>query len=88
MKQPLTEESIALGDCLNANLTWWRTKDRMALWRADAGPRTLTVRVNDFPEDHLYTLLIDNQEIGSFDEWPPQWLRARERREDKPVPAS
>jgi hypothetical protein len=75
MKQPLTDESIPLGDCLNAKLTWWRTKDQMAFWRADARPDTWTVRVNDFPEDHLYTLLINDREIGNFDEWPAQWLR-------------
>jgi hypothetical protein len=57
MKQPLLGEGIPLDDCLNVKLTWWRTKDRMALWRAEARPDTWTVRVNDFPEDHLYTLL-------------------------------
>jgi hypothetical protein len=79
MKQPLADE-ILLDDCLHADLTWRRTKGEMAFWRAEAGPHAWTVRVNDFPEDHLYTLLIDDQEVGSFDEWPPQWSRAGEAR--------
>jgi hypothetical protein len=80
MKQFLTAESMPLGDCLNANLTWWRTKDNTAFWRTETESGIWTVRVNDFPEDHLYTLLINDREIGNFDEWPPQWLRAGEAR--------
>ncbi len=78
MKQPLTRESISLGDCLNDAVTWSKTQHPTALWRAQVGPQTWTVRVNDFPEDHLYTLLIDEQEIGAFDEWPQRWVRAGE----------
>jgi hypothetical protein len=40
----------------------------MALWRAEARPDSWTIRVNDFPEEHLYTLLINYQEIGDFDD--------------------
>jgi hypothetical protein len=51
MKQPLTGESIPWVDCLNAKLK------RCAAARPDTG----TVRVNDFPEDRLYTLLIGGE---------------------------
>jgi hypothetical protein len=82
MKPPLTDESeplgIALGDCLNGKITWFSTKDPIALWRAEVGPHTWTVHVNNFPEDHLYTLFINGNKIGDFDEWPRRWLRTEE----------
>lgn len=83
MKQPLTDESappsIALGDCLTRQMTWFSTNDPVAFWRTEAGPQIWTVRVNNFPEDHLYTLFINGHEIGDFDEWPIRWVRAREQ---------
>jgi hypothetical protein len=33
------------------------------------------IRVNDFPGEHLFTLLINGSEAGSFDEWPTLWIR-------------
>jgi hypothetical protein len=36
---------------------------------------TWVVRVNDFPEEHLYTLYVNDEELGDFDEWPRQWAR-------------
>lgn len=34
-----------------------------------------SVRVNDFPAQPLYTLLIDGREVADLDEWPPAWQR-------------
>jgi hypothetical protein len=80
MNQPLTAERlpprISLDDCLNTDVRWLKTNDPTELWSAQAGAETWTIRVNDFPEEHLYTLLVNDREIGSFDEWPRQWLRA------------
>jgi hypothetical protein len=35
----------------------------------------LLVRVNDFPEEQLYTLFVNGNEVGNFDDWPEQWVR-------------
>jgi len=78
MNQPLTQEStprISLDDRLKTNVKWFRTQEPTALWRAEIGADTWTVRVNDFPEEHLYTLFINDGELGNFDEWPRQWSR-------------
>src|ERR1700730_14400738 len=60
MNQSLTHESspprISLDDCLRRNVKWSRTRHPTALWRAEVGADTWTVRVNDFPEERLYTL--------------------------------
>jgi hypothetical protein len=31
------------------------------------------VRINDFPDEPLYTLLIDRTDIIHFDDWPEFW---------------
>jgi serine/threonine protein kinase/putative methionine-R-sulfoxide reductase with GAF domain len=33
------------------------------------------IRVNDFPAEHLYSLLVDDTEVVSFDDWPANWER-------------
>jgi hypothetical protein len=82
MNQPLTAERvpprISLDDCLNIDATWSRTNDPTALWSAQVRAETWTVRVHDFPEEHLYTLLVNDEELGSFDVWPRHWSRAEE----------
>jgi hypothetical protein len=79
MNLPLTHEStpprISLGDCLKKNVKWSRAKHPTALWCAQVGADTWTVRVNDFPEEHLYTLFVNDEGLGHFDEWPRQWSR-------------
>jgi hypothetical protein len=81
MNQPLTAERpprSSLDDCLNIGVKWSKTDDPTAFWRAEVGAGTWTVRVNDFPEEHLYTLYVNDEEVGSFDEWPRRWSRAEE----------
>jgi hypothetical protein len=79
MNQPLTAERvhlrISLHDCLNVDVTWSKTNDPTVLWSVQVGAETWTVRVNDFPEEHLYTLYVNDEELGSFDDWPRQWSK-------------
>lgn len=82
MSQPLTAERvpprISLDDCLKVDATWSKTNDPTALWSARVGAETWSVRVNDFPEENLYTLCVNDEELGSFDDWPRKWSRAEE----------
>jgi len=34
-----------------------------------------TIRLNDFPDEPAYTLMIDIEEIIHFDDWPDFWDR-------------
>ena len=33
------------------------------------------IRINNFPDEILYTLLIDGVEIYDFDDWPTAWVK-------------
>jgi len=42
---------------------------------AKVGRRKWTVRVNDFPDAPLYSLLVDGVSVMDFDNWPKTWSR-------------
>ncbi len=52
-----------------------KTDDPIAPYQAVVGGKTLTVRVNDFPEDKFYTLLANGKDVKSFGDWPQSWAR-------------
>jgi hypothetical protein len=54
-------------------IDWVQTEDAVERWRSRVGRDTWVVRVNDFPEEHMYTLLINGRASESFDEWPADW---------------
>jgi hypothetical protein len=73
-KPPISGRPLA--DFLRERVRWMPVSDRTAtLWRANVGNDTWSIRVNDFPEAHLYTLLVDGAEVGDFDDWPGDWIR-------------
>lgn len=55
-------------------LLWEHTGDGVVPYRAKVGERTLTIRVNDFPAEALYTLLVDGEELEDLEDWPPAWV--------------
>jgi hypothetical protein len=60
------------------------TLRRWIPWRADNSARRerfvasvegriWTIRLNDFPDEPLYTLLIEGVDVIHFDDWPDWW---------------
>jgi Protein of unknown function (DUF416) len=68
--------SPALGDHLARPLTWVATGDVDYPWSVEVEGSSWRVRLNDFPDDFMYSLVIDESEIGSFHDWPETWQRA------------
>ena len=65
-----------LRDSLRRNLSWSATGDVIHPWKAKFGNQSFTIRLNDFPDEQMYTLLVNNREIGSFGSyWPANWKR-------------
>jgi hypothetical protein len=51
---------------------WNAVADSPNLFDADFQGQTVLLRLNDFPEEPLYTLIIDGVE-RDFHDFPPQW---------------
>jgi len=60
---------------LQTLVTWTRTDDVHQPLSAVVDGEAWTFRLGDFPAEPLYILLIDGEEVGSFDTWPAAWTR-------------
>ena len=60
---------------LRRSLRWTRTADATVPWQAAAGKATCRLRLNDFPAEPMYTLLVDGQLLGDLEDWPECWKR-------------
>ena len=81
MKQPMTRTDKGpplLEDCLSTDVRWSQTDDIVSRWRSEVADTIWTIRLNDFPSEPLYTLFIDGEQIGSFDDWPSLWSKPDE----------
>lgn len=65
-----------LAGCLRRPLDWRRAAGSAEFpYEAMVDGLLWRIRVNDFPAEPLYTLLIADEEIGDLDDWPPSWRR-------------
>jgi hypothetical protein len=56
-------------------IAWEHTGDGEFPYRATVEGRTYTIRVNEFPAEPLYTLLVEGREVEDLEDWPPAWVR-------------
>ena len=62
-------------DYVQEQVSWRRTSDPNFPFEAHLNGDNLVLRLNDFPDSHLYTLLVNQEEVASFDDWPESWLK-------------
>lgn len=62
---------------LKQSITWRETGNATFPWEAHMGNETYVVRLNDFPAEPLYTLIVNGTEFGDFEDWPATWKRPR-----------
>jgi hypothetical protein len=66
---------MALGEKLAREVTWEHTDDVDFPWSARVDGARWRVRINDFPDEPMYSLEIDGAVVGDFNDWPVQWTR-------------
>lgn len=44
-------------------------------YQAQVGPERWTLRLNDFPDEPLYTLFVNHRRVGDFSDWPQAWRK-------------
>ncbi len=62
-------------------ISWLETDDAEFPYEANMNTEHLKIRVNDFPEEPLYTLFINETPGVDFDDWPDLWRREPSERE-------
>lgn len=60
---------------LEEKIVWKPGMDSLHPYSTEFEGEQYLIRLNDFPDEHLYTLLIDGKEIAHFDDWPQSWTR-------------
>ena len=56
-------------------IVWEHTGDGEFPYRAQVQGQTFIIRINDFPDEPVYTLIIDDDEFEDIEDWPPIWVR-------------
>ena len=74
-KNRLAYATPELGEHLTRELSWHATGDVDHPWATEVAGETWRVRLNDFPDDVMYTLIINDTVIGKFHDWPTTWQR-------------
>ncbi|SDH86006.1 HEAT repeat-containing protein [Actinokineospora alba] len=59
----------------SAVIEWKRTGDGEFPYRATWRGKDFVIRVNDFPAEPLYTLLVGDEELIDLEDWPRRWVR-------------
>jgi uncharacterized protein YjaG (DUF416 family) len=75
-KKGLAHSAPALGDHLSREVTWPPTDNAEYPWAAEVDGARWQVRLNDFPDEILYSLIVGDTIVGDFHDWPESWLRS------------
>ncbi|MCG3161712.1 MAG: hypothetical protein JMDDDDMK_02921 [Acidobacteria bacterium] len=63
---------------LDVSVIWESNSDPENPYRAEIEDEQRLLRLNDFPDEHLYTLLVNGAAVADFDDWPVNWVRPEE----------
>ena len=74
-KKGLAHTTPELGALLARELSWNTSNDLERPWTTEVKGEHWQIRLNDFPDDFMYSLLIDGKEAGGFHDWPETWKR-------------
>jgi hypothetical protein len=73
--QAVLKPSDRLQALKEAKLAWAKTENPIRPWQCSRSGELLTIRIGDFPIEHLYTVEDSDGDIGVVDDWPPAWTR-------------
>jgi hypothetical protein len=67
--------AVQIAECLKATVHWSATDDAENPYERKVGDALWTIRVNDFPAEPMYTLIVNGTLVGDFEDWPDCWIR-------------
>lgn len=60
-----------------APLVWTPTDDAEFPFRGRWADKDALIRLNDFPAEPVYSVLVDGQNVGNLEGWPANWTKIR-----------
>ena len=75
MKYEETGMITKVQNYLEEHVIWRRSTDPSYPYEATFNGERLVIRLNNFPDENLYTLLVNDEEVAHFDDWPEPWTR-------------
>lgn len=60
---------------LQLPLIFTATRDAEFPFSTRLDDRTITIRINDFPAEPLYSILVDGEAIADLEDWPKSWSK-------------
>lgn len=67
-----------------AEIAWAKGSDPSYPYQTEMDGARLVIRLNDFPDENLYSLFVNDLAAGDFDEWPTHWTRPEEAKLAEP----
>jgi hypothetical protein len=67
--------STKVENYLEEKVAWKASVDPIYPYEAELNREKLVIRLNDFPDESLYTLIVDDEEVVNFNDWPARWHR-------------
>lgn len=64
---------LAKYDVTDTPLVWQHSGSAEFPYTTDARGRRFTIRINDFPEESMYTLMAEGRELQNLEDWPAKW---------------
>ena len=74
-KDKASIDPAALQTHLSLPLIWSATGNLNVPWKTDVDGNSWQVRLNDFPDEVMYSLIINGEPAGDFHDWPMTWRR-------------
>ena len=65
---------MKINEYLSRSISWKATGDAEFPYTSTIEGSSIRIRLNDFPADDLYTLLVGNAEFD-FNDWPASWVK-------------
>ena len=73
-----------IDDYCSKSIKWNATGDVEFPYSSTVDGKSFRIRLNDFPADKLYTLIVGGAEFD-FDDWPSVWARNLSKRAPKTI---
>jgi hypothetical protein len=71
----MAQPSPTIDDLRHQPIDWQETEDPDFPYEAQLAQTRLRLRINDFPDEPLFSLFVDDRHVADLDDWPGHWKR-------------